>query len=163
MNDAVTAIPPELSRIPAGPGTDIGVLGGATLAALVVFLYVFSKFRKDSAANSAEASLYNNLSGEVSRLVDRVTALEKENIDLRDENSNLKIRIGELEDMEKDNERLVAKVEQKDAQIERLMNELLGANETTLRLTERIHQLEIRLQGSIPREECAVCPHALPA
>lgn len=158
MNEAVTTVVPELSRIPASAGTDIGVLGGAVVAGILVFLYILSRFRKDNAANGAEANLYSNLSGEVSRLVDRVTALEQENINLRNENSGLKIRLAELEYLEEDNKRLAAKLERKDAHAEGLVNELLGAHENITQLTERIHQLEMKLQGSVPREECHACP-----
>lgn len=167
MNEAITVaaqvVAPELSKVPATPGADVGVLGGALVAGLLVFLYIISRFRKDNAANGAEANLYSNLSGEVSRLVERVTALEQENVALRNENSELKIQVAELGAIEKDNERLAQKLEQKDAYNERLVNELLGAHEQVSQLTERIHQLELKLQVAVPREECSACPHAAAA
>lgn len=136
----------------------MSTLVGSAVAGALIVAYTWSKFRKENAANKAEASLYSNLSGEVSRLVERVTALEGENVKLRRENEKLRMGIVELSGLEEDNQRLVQKLEHKDAHAERLMSELLGAHESISQLTERIHQLEMRLQSvPAPSENCKTC------
>jgi peptidoglycan hydrolase CwlO-like protein len=146
------------SHLPAwSPTEQLGAATGAILAAVLVFSWVVSRFRRDNAANNAEGSLYNNLSNQIQQLTTRISTLEGEKEKYQAEAAKLKLRVAALESVEEENRLLRHRLDQKDKDISELTRSLINKNDELDKFKERLHKLELKLAQD-EKLWCRDCP-----
>lgn len=145
------------------PGMSLGEVGGLTgavVAAAMVFATIWSKFKAGNAENNATAGLYSNLSDQIQKLTTRLDQVETDRDEWQKRAIDLETKVARLQELEEENKRLIARLNMKDEMIDAIQRQL-SEKETQLsillqeaslkqvtvqNLTERIHELELRLE-----------------
>ena len=125
---------------------------GGTLAAVIAAAFPVMKLierwgttKADSSKSSAEATLYDNLRKSLEDNSKAIVVLQSEKTEWLVEKAELRSRIERLEGIERQNEQLRVKIDEKDARIAELVNEVVKKSNELSELRERIHQLEMRV------------------
>lgn len=136
---------------------EVGGLTGAVLAAIIIFGYAISKFKKDTTVNSSEASLYKNLSDRIEVISNTLIRVENERETLLKAVAKYEVRITELEKHEEENKSLRIRLEEKDSIIKHLQQSSDTKQAEIADLQNRIHDLEIQMQQRVI--DCVQCEH----
>jgi len=133
---------------------------GTIVAILVAFALGIAKYAPklglERTKDAAESKLYENLSQRIEKLTQDFEVVKSDRDSLFLQNAELRTRVHDLEAIEQENTRLRERLEARDRQNEKLLNELLQKNEDFDKLKERFHALEIRLTRT-QQEVCAEC------
>lgn len=155
------------------PGMSLGEVGGLTgavVAAAMVFATVWSKFKAGNAENSAGSTLYTNLADQLDKLTKRLDVVEVEKEEWQKRAIDLESKVKHLEKLETENAKLISRLDLKDEMIDEIQRQL-GSKENQLsvmlqeaslknvtiqNLTERVHDLELRLERQL-KVDCDSC------
>lgn len=145
---------------------DLAEVGGATgaiIAASIMFAYIWSRFKKDNAENGAGTRLYDNLADQLEKMTKRLDIVDAEKEEWQKRAIELESKVNHLEKLETENTKLINRLDQKDAMIDEIQRQL-GSKENQLavllqesslknttiqNLTDRVHDLELRLERQL--------------
>ena len=158
--ETVTAVAEAATKAP-GFFSSTGEVG--TVAAFVAaFAVAFARFaprlgleRKEA---SASENLIQNLTDRVNQLTEEFAALQADRDRLFREHAEMSAKMKEIVAVEQSNEELRESLRRRDAQNENLINDLRHSNLQITELTERLHQMELRMAG-----HAGVCEHCAAA
>lgn len=150
--------------------TNVGGATGAIIAASLGFAYVWSRFKKDNAENGAGTALYTNIADQLEKLTKRLDVVEAEKEEWQKRALELESKVKNLEKLEAENTKLISRLDLKDSLIDEIQRQL-GSKESQLatmlheaslknatiqNLTDRVHDLELRLERQL-KVDCNSC------
>ena len=147
--ETVAAVTETAAKAP-GFFTNTGEVG--TVAAFVAaFAVAFARFAPKLGLERKEASasenLIQNLTDRVNQLTEEFATLQADRDRLFREHAEMSAKMKEIVAVERSNEELRESLRRRDAQNENLINDLRHSNLQITELTERLHQMELRMAG----------------